>query len=95
MQSFFQSDSLWGVVNIAIKTIVNIEKTRAWTNPTIISNIKNGKGSMKAKIEDTVKITTSPAKIFPNNLKDKDIIFVISDMISRTPIKRLRGLSEK
>ena len=85
---------MWEVVRIAIKAIVSIAKTSACTNPTIISRNIKGRGKINAKSDETVNKTISPANILPKSLKERDITLVISEIISKPPIKRLIGLKE-
>ena len=58
------------------------------------SNPKKGSGNRKEKIPETVSRTTSPANILPNKRKESDMIFVISETISKAPTKRRIGLRE-
>ena len=62
--------------------------------PTNISIAKNGTGTMYGSKENITASKTSPAKIFPNNLNEKDIILAISEINSNIPIKNLSGLEK-
>ena len=74
-----------------INTKVNVAKTRAWIKPTNISRPINGKGTMSGIKKAITASRTSPAKMLPNNLKAKDMIFANSLRSSRKPTKKLIG----
>ena len=67
----------------------------ACTNPTIISKNMKGNGRIKAKSEDIVTSSASPANIFPKSRKDSESILVNSATISNSPTKRFTGLRLK
>jgi len=63
-------------------------------NPTNISIIKKGTGATYGKRKNMIVSKTSPAKTFPNNLKENDTILDNSDINSNIPTKKLIGLEK-
>jgi len=62
--------------------------------PTNTSNNKNGNEASIGTKKAIIKSKTSPAKILPKSLKEKEIIFENSETISRIPVKKLIGLAK-
>ena len=63
--------------------------TLACTRPTNNSKSINGAGRTIAKILAITVIKTSPAKMFPNNLSDRDNTLANSLIISINPTAKL------
>ena len=74
-----------------IETNVIIAKINAWIKPTKSSSIINGSGTTYGTKKKIIVSNTSPAKTFPNNRKDKEIILAISEINSKIPIKKFIG----
>ena len=74
-----------------IETNVIIAKIKDCISPTNISRNRNGRGMKYGAKEEIIISKTSPAKTLPNNRKDKEIIFAISEINSRIPIKNSIG----
>jgi len=60
--------------------------------PTNISRRRKGKDARMGIKKAMTTSRTSPANIFPNKRKAKDMIFDNSDTISRIPTKKFNGL---
>jgi hypothetical protein len=75
-----------------METSVIVAKINACIMPTNNSSIKNGNGTMYGAKNEIIVNKTSPAKTFPNSLKDNEIILANSDIISKIPMKKLIGL---
>ena len=68
-------------INITINGRVNA----VWINPTNNSSPKKGNGAITG-IKNAITVSkTSPAKIFPNNRKENEIIFENSEINSKIP----------
>lgn len=74
-----------------IETNVIVAKINACMAPTKISRNKNGNGIKYGARKEIIVSKTSPAKTFPNNRKDKEIIFANSEISSKIPIKKSIG----
>ena len=59
--------------------------------PTKSSSIIKGKGIKYGAKKEIIVSKTSPAKTFPNNRNDKEIIFASSEISSKMPIKKSIG----
>jgi hypothetical protein len=73
------------MVAIFKNAAVNMANTKACIKPTNNSSPKNGNGAIKGIKNATTVSSTSPAKIFPNNLNENAIILDISEINSNTP----------
>ena len=82
------------MVAMLINTRVSVAKTNAWIKPTNISKPMKGSGINNGKRNAITANKTSPAKILPNNLKEKDITLANSLISSKKPTKKLIGLEK-
>ena len=74
-----------------METSVIMANINACIAPTNNSKNKNGNGIKYGAKNETIVSKTSPAKTFPNNRKEREIIFESSDIISKIPIKNSIG----
>ena len=75
-------------------TSVSIANISACITPTKTSKNINGMGSKKANIAAMEASNTSPAKIFPNSLNDRDATLATSPIISISPTNTFIGFTK-
>ena len=68
-----------------MKIMVSMPNTMAWIRPIKNSNIRIIDWAKMGTMDPTMKINTEPAKILPNNRKENDKSFEISDTVSSSP----------
>jgi hypothetical protein len=73
---------------------VSIAKINACIIPTNTSKIINGNGMIYGTKKAITKSNISPAKILPNNLKENESTFTLSDIISKKPRINATGLEK-
>ena len=74
-----------------METKVIMANINACIAPTNNSKNKNGNGIKYGAKNETIVSKTSPAKTFPNNRNDKEIILANSEISSKIPIKKSIG----
>ncbi len=77
-----------------MKVNVSIAKIKAWIKPTKISKNIKGNGIIYGVKKATTRRRTSPAKIFPKSLKEKDKIFTDSEINSKKLRINFKGLEK-
>ena len=71
---------------------VSIAKIKAWIMPTNISRNIKGIGTKYGTKNAMTRSKTSPAKILPKSLKEKETTFMASEIISKKPVINSIGL---
>lgn len=71
-----------------MNTRASMEKMNACMKPTKSSRRRKGMGPKNGRRDAMIIRSTSPAKTFPNSLKENEIILANSEISSRRPIKK-------